>query len=71
MFLIFAQNLCNVTISQTYYKRYQKRKTNTTYNELYGSNVDEKYKYNNIFKYKEFDKVKKIKILIIYYISHS
>jgi len=63
-------DLDNLTMDAAY-KRYQKRKTNTTYNELYGSNVDEKYKYNNIFKYKEFDKVKKIKILIIYYISHS
>ena len=46
------------------YKRYQKKKVNTTYNELYGSNVDEKYKYNNIFKYKTFDKV-------FYYINKS
>ena len=40
------------------YKRYQKKKINSTYAELYGSNVDEKFKYNNIFKYKDFDKVK-------------
>lgn len=47
----------NLTLDEAY-KRYQKRKTNSSYNEFYGANVDEKYKYNNIFKYKEFDKVK-------------
>lgn len=41
------------------FKRYQKKKASSSYNEFFGANVDEKFKYNNVFKYKEFDKVKK------------
>jgi len=46
----------NLTLEEAY-KRYQKKKLISSYNEYYGANVDEKYKYNNIFKYKQFDKV--------------
>lgn len=40
------------------FKRYQKKKALSSYNEFFGANVDEKFKYNNVFKYKDFDKVK-------------
>lgn len=39
------------------YKRHQKRKNVSSYSEFYGGNLDDKYKYNNIFKFKEFHNV--------------
>jgi hypothetical protein len=39
------------------YKRYQKRKIVSSYSEFYGGNLDDKYKYNNILKYKDFENV--------------
>lgn len=57
----------NLTLEEAY-KRYQKRKNNSSYSDFYGANVDEKYKYNNIFKYKDFDKVI---IIISDYINFS
>jgi len=37
------------------YKRYQKRKIMSSYSEFYGGNLDQKYKYNNILKFKDFE----------------
>jgi len=42
------------------YKRYQRKKIVSSYAEFYGGNLDEKYKYNNILNFKEFENVKKI-----------
>jgi len=40
------------------FKRYQKKKVMSNYQEMYGASVDDnKYKYNNILKYKDFDNV--------------
>lgn len=36
------------------FKRYHKRKNISSYSDFYGGNVDDKYKYNNILKFKEF-----------------
>lgn len=49
-------NLDNLTIEAAY-QRYFKRKNNTSYNDFYGSNLDQKFKYNNILKYKDFEHV--------------
>jgi len=37
------------------YKRYQKKKIVSSYAEQFGSNMDDKYKYNNILKFKDFE----------------
>jgi hypothetical protein len=39
------------------YKRYQKRKLVSSYTDFYGGNVDVKFKYDNILKYKDFENV--------------
>ena len=39
------------------YKRYQKRKIVSSYSEFYGGSQDDKYKYNNILKFKDFENV--------------
>ncbi len=39
------------------FKRYQKKKMLSNYQEMYGASLDDKYKYNNILKYKDFDHV--------------
>ena len=39
------------------YKRYQKKKITSNYTEQFGGNMDDKFKYNNIFKYKDFEHV--------------
>lgn len=39
------------------YKRYQKKKVTSNYTEQFGANMDDKFKYNNILKYKEFEHV--------------
>ncbi len=41
------------------YKRYQKKKVQSNYTEQYGASMDDKYKYNNILKYKDFEHVLK------------
>lgn len=35
----------------------------SSYNDFYGSNVDQKYRFDNILENKQFSKVKKILIL--------
>ena len=35
-------------------KRYQARKFQTSYQDFYGGSVDQKFQYNNIFRYKNF-----------------
>jgi len=40
------------------FKRYQKKKMLSNYQDMYGASLDDKYKYNNILKYKDFDNVK-------------
>jgi hypothetical protein len=47
------------------YKRYQRKKTVSTYSEFYGGNLDEKYKYNNILKFKEFENVNQNYIIFL------
>lgn len=37
------------------FKRYQKKKMLSSYQDYYGASLDDKYKYNNILKYKDFD----------------
>jgi hypothetical protein len=44
------------------FKRYQKRKMCSNYQDMYGASLDDKYKYNNILKYKSFENVS-----ILYY----
>ena len=39
------------------FKRYQKKKMCSNYQDMYGASLDDKYKYNNILKYKDFDNV--------------
>jgi hypothetical protein len=39
------------------FKRFQKRKIMSSYSDFYGSNMDERFKYNNILKYKQFENV--------------
>ena len=36
------------------FKRYQEKKCQTSYADFYGASVDQKFKYNNILRYKEF-----------------
>jgi len=55
-------DLSKLTLEEAY-KRYQKRKNMSSYSEFYGANLDDKYKYNNILKYKDFENV--IKNLLI------
>jgi hypothetical protein len=43
------------------YKRYQQKKTVSSYSEFYGGNLDDRYKYNNILKFKEFENVRNLK----------
>jgi hypothetical protein len=52
------ENDINTLTLEEAYKRYQSKKTVSSYTEFYGGNLDEKYKYNNIFKFKEFQNVK-------------
>jgi hypothetical protein len=47
------------------FKRYQKRKLKLNYQEMYGAALDDKFKYNNILKYKDFDHVRIILNLIL------
>jgi len=37
------------------YKRYQKKNIMSNYSEHFGANMDDKFKYNNILKYKDFE----------------
>jgi hypothetical protein len=39
------------------FKRYQQKKSLSSYSEYFGGNMDQKYKYNNILKYKDFEHV--------------
>jgi hypothetical protein len=50
-------DMSKLTLEEAF-KRYQKRKLMSSYSAFYGANVDDKYKYNNILKYKEFENVK-------------
>ena len=36
------------------FRRYQQKKFQTTYQDFYGGSVDQKFQYNNIFRYKKF-----------------
>ena len=36
------------------FRRYQQKKNQTTYQDFFGGNVDQKFQYNNIFQYKNF-----------------
>jgi hypothetical protein len=49
-------DISKLTLEEAY-KRYQRRKLVSSYSDFYGSTVDDKYKYNNILKYKDFEKV--------------
>jgi hypothetical protein len=49
-------DLNKLTLEEAY-KRYQKNKNMSSYAEFYGGNLDDKYKYNNILKYKDFENV--------------
>jgi hypothetical protein len=51
------ENDINLLTLDEAYKRYQNKKTVSSYSEFYGGNLDEKYKYNNILKFKEFQNV--------------
>jgi len=51
-----ANDISKLTLEEAY-KRYQKRKIGSTYSEFYGGNMDDKFKYNNILKYKDFENV--------------
>lgn len=51
------ENDLNKLTMEEAYKRYQKRKIGSTYSEFFGGNLDDKYKYNNILKYKKFANV--------------
>jgi len=42
----------------------RKKKTMSSYSEFYGGNLDEKYKYNNILKYKDFQNLNYAEFLI-------
>ena len=37
------------------FRRYQQKKTQSSYTDFFGGAVDEKFRYNNIFQYKQFD----------------
>lgn len=52
-------DITNLTLEEAY-KRYQKRKQISSYADSFGSNMDIKYKYNNILKYKDFENVIKL-----------
>lgn len=52
-------DLSKLTLEEAY-KRYQKNKNMSSYAEFYGANLDDKYKYNNILKYKDFENVRYI-----------
>lgn len=43
------------------YKRYKEKKNTqiSSYNDFYGSNVDQKFRFDNILENKQFSKVKK------------
>ena len=49
-------DLSKLTLEEAY-KRYQKGKNMSSYAEYYGANLDDKYKYNNILKFKDFENV--------------
>jgi hypothetical protein len=49
-------DISKLTLEEAF-KRYQKRKIISSYSEFYGGNLDEKYKYNNILKFKDFENV--------------
>jgi hypothetical protein len=49
-------NIDNLTMEAAF-ERYYKRKNNSSYSDFFGSNIDQKFKYNNILKYKDFDHV--------------
>lgn len=51
-------NLDNLTLKEAY-KRVRERSAikTTTYGEFYGSNVDQKFKFDNILANKDFEKV--------------
>jgi hypothetical protein len=51
------KDLSKLTLEEAY-KRYQKKKNVSSYSDFYGGNVDDKYKYNSILKYKDFANVK-------------
>lgn len=46
-------DISKLTLEEAF-KRYQKRKVISSYSEFYGVNLDDKFKYNNILKYKDF-----------------
>ena len=52
------ENDVNKLTLEEAYKRYQRRKVVSSYSEFYGGNLDQKYKYNNILKYKDFENVR-------------
>ncbi len=54
-------DISKLTLEEAY-KRYQKRKQVSSYTEFYGGNLDDKYKYNNILRYKDFVNVSYIYI---------
>lgn len=46
-------DISKLTMEQAF-KRYQQKKCSSSYNDFYGGAVDQKFKYNNILKYKDF-----------------
>jgi hypothetical protein len=51
------ENDLNKLTLEEAFKRYQKRQLVSSYADFYGGNVSDKFKYNNILKYKDFEKV--------------
>ncbi len=50
-------DISKLTLEEAF-KRHQKKKNVSSYSEFYGGNLDDKYKYNNILKFKEFQNVR-------------
>ena len=46
-------DVCKLTMEDAF-RRYQAKKFQTSYQDFYGGSVDEKFQYNNIFQYKNF-----------------
>ena len=51
------RDISKLTLEEAF-KRQQKKKNVSSYSEFYGGNLDDRYKYNNILKFKEFTNVR-------------
>jgi hypothetical protein len=51
------ENDLNKLTMEEAYKRYEKRKIQSSYNDFYGGFLNDKYRYNNILKFKDFQNV--------------